>query len=537
MKCDGSTDDSAALQAALASATASLGNATLIMPPGTCIVDPGASVSINAAIWLQGAGRFGTTLKRKNSSSGGSILLINSSGVTLSDFAIDGNKGGTGIGTPADSVAADAPFSNITIQRMRFMNSTNSDVASYVSGAGNYTADWLIVDNDFENQGNPFSSCIASIKCANLRLLQPLRLRVTDNRSNGAQQFILLASIPGGGQIDVGQNTISNLDGFGVALGGGVLGSAGAHIHHNVIDSTNTNADNLIDLAFWSDFLVDHNIMYHNGMVPNNSGLAIGCIGDFPPANHGDVDSNICYIAPNRTIDVVGIGLGGSDVSVTNNFVQGASSAGISIAVSNLGPARGVRIIGNTTKNNDQAQVTLGPHAGIELYLGVGASTSAGLSDVIIQGNHSYDDQPAKTQAYGIGIGLYGQPAPYANILVEGNDVTGNLLGGVLSNATPPVPGLVIRNNLGHNPIGSITAPAFPASGAGALVNTTGYDVTIYVTSGTNPIAIAINGIVLTGVSVAGGGAVSSPIRLPANQSITLTYTAGGTPSWQWIAD
>ena len=292
-------------------------------------------------------------------------------------------------------------------------------------------------------------------------LLQPLRLRIIGNNSNNSQQFALFGSIPGGEQVEVGQNTINNLDGFAVALGGGVLGSAGAHIHHNFISSTNTKVDNLLDLAFWSDFTIDHNVMYHNGVPTSDDGLAIGCVGDFPPANHGEVDSNICYIAPNTIINVVGIGLGGSDVSVTNNFVQGASSAGISIAVSNLGPSRGVRVIGNTAKNNNQNPNAA--HAGIELYLGVGGSGLSGLTDVIIQGNHSYDDQPTKTQSFGIGIGLYGQWFGFADVTIEGNDVIGNKTAGILNNATP-FSGFVIRSNAGHNPVGPITAPVFPAS-------------------------------------------------------------------------
>jgi hypothetical protein len=86
------------------------------------------------------------------------------------------------------------------------------------------------------------------------------------------------------------------------------------------------------------------------------------------------------------------------------------------------------------------------------------------------------------------------------------------------------------------NPAGVIPGPAFPASGS-LLVNTTGYDVTLYITSGTQPVTIAINGVTLNGVSVAGGGATGGAIRLPANQNITLTYAGGGTPSWQWVAD
>ena len=105
-----------------------------------------------------------------------------------------------------------------------------------------------------------------------------------------------------------------------------------------------------------------------------------------------------------------------------------------------------------------------------------------------------------------------------------------------LLNNAAPFTGFAIRNNAGVKSAGAIEAPGFPLSG-NALVNNTSYDVSVYITSGARPITVAINGITLTGVSVPGGRAVSGPIRLPANQNITLTYAAGGTPGWQWIAD
>jgi hypothetical protein len=201
--------------------------------------------------------------------------------------------------------------------------------------------------------------------------------------------------------------------------------------------------------------------------------------------------------------------------------------------VSNLGPSRGVRIIGNTSKNNNQNPS--GAHAGIELYLGVDGPGLSGLTDVLIQGNHVYDDQPTKTQSIGIGIGLYGQRSGFANVTIEGNDVAGNKDTGILNNASP-YSGFIIRNNLGFNPVGQVTAPDFPTAGAGPLINNTGYDVSVYITAGSQPISIAVNGVSLAGVTVAPKG-VSGPIRLPANQSITLTYVSGGSPSWQWIAE
>ena len=230
----------------------------------------------------------------------------------------------------------------------------------------------------------------------------------------------------------------------------------------------------------------------------------------------------------------MGIGMGGSDISISNNFVQGAAGAGISVAVSYAGPARGVRIIGNTTKNNNQLNV--GRHAGIELFLAPGGPNMAALSDVIIQGNHSYDDQAVKTQGYGIGIAMYGQLAGYANITMEGNDVRGNLFGGIINYATD-FSGFVYRGNAGFNPVGPITAPNFPAPGAGPQVNNTGLDVSIYILSGIYPISVAINGVSVPGATVPGGGVTGAPIRLPANQTITLGYTLGGAPSWQWVAD
>ena len=533
MKCDGVTDDSAALQAALNGADdPGLGNVKIILPPGICIIDPVAAITINSALWLQGAGRRGTTLKRKDSSAGGALLTFNSNGITLSDFAIDGNKGGTGITAPADSISINAPSNDVTITRMRFLNATQSDISSLATGDGIFISDWLVSDNDFDNGGTP--DCAAAIHCGNVFLRQPLGVRIIGNRSNSSQHFALFSSIPGGGQVEIGENVLTRLNGFGVALGGGVFGAAGAHIHNNSMTSLSSDAFNLIDVAFWYDFTVDHNVLYHNGLVSPPNGSPTSCIADFPPAFHGEVDGNLCYAVPTTAINVSGIAMGGDDISVTNNFVQGASTAGISYVIGSQGAIRGVRIIGNTTKNNGQGAP--GHHAGIELYLGIGGPDLAGLADVVIQGNHSYDDQASQTQGYGIGITLFDKTTNIFNVIIQGNDVVGNLNAGILNRATD-LPGLVIRDNFGYNPVGAMTAPPFPASTDGPFLNATGIDATVYITSGSSPIKISINGVPVSALSVPGGGVVSNPIRLPANQRITLSYVAGGTPSWQWIAD
>lgn len=528
MKCDGVTDDSSALQSSLNSVQAALGIATVIMPPGTCVIDPAAHITIGSALWLQGAGRNGTTLKRKDSSAGGSLLTLAADGITLTDFGIDGNKGGSGITAAADSVAATAPSNQVTIQHVHFANSTGSDIVSTTTGAGLYISNWLITENEFENQGLP--ACGAANNCANVLIRQPLGLRIIRNQSDASQHFALLASIPGGGMVEVGNNSIVNVNGYAVSLGGGIPGSAGADIHHNFVSTTTADPDNLIYLSSWGDFDVDHNVLYHNGQF-TVSGAPTSCIGG-ADAPHGIIDANTCYGVPTFAVSVTGIDVAGSDTTISNNFIQGCSAGGIAFTVGSQGPVRGLKILGNTTKNNgNQAP---GVHAGIELYVAPGSGNLAGLSDVIIKNNHSYDDQTTKTQGYGIGIGLSGQLFNFSNILVEGNDVVGNINGGFRNNAT--IPGFVVRNNFGFNPVGSIVAPAFPGATGGPVTNDTGYDVMVYITAGNNPISIAINGIVLNGVKVPAGTA-GAPIRLVANQNMTLTYSAGGTPRWQWVAD
>ncbi len=112
---------------------------------------------------------------------------------------------------------------------------------------------------------------------------------------------------------------------------------------------------------------------------------------------------------------------------------------------------------------------------------------------------------------------------------VEGND-----LSAVISKITNNATDSIIRGNLGVNPKGSITPPGVGSSGV-AVTNTTGYDCAVVVATGSGVTVSAISvGGTATGLTVAASSAQS--IRVPANQTITLTYS-GGTPTWKWFAD
>lgn len=84
----------------------------------------------------------------------------------------------------------------------------------------------------------------------------------------------------------------------------------------------------------------------------------------------------------------------------------------------------------------------------------------------------------------------------------------------------------IARGNQGYNPVGhAVTQPAVPASTT-PLTNTTGVDCTVFVNGGTVS-AVAVGGTAT--------GQIAGNFRVPAGQTITLTYTVA--PTWQWFGD
>lgn len=106
--------------------------------------------------------------------------------------------------------------------------------------------------------------------------------------------------------------------------------------------------------------------------------------------------------------------------------------------------------------------------------------------------------------------------------LIANNDIGG--LGIVLLTG-------VARGNRGYNPVGFFGAqPAVPASGT-AFVNTLGADATVIIATLGGLTAVKIGATAVTAAP-----AVGSTYRIPAGQSITLTW-ATTAPTWQWYGD
>jgi hypothetical protein len=105
--------------------------------------------------------------------------------------------------------------------------------------------------------------------------------------------------------------------------------------------------------------------------------------------------------------------------------------------------------------------------------------------------------------------------------LYLGNDTQGRPV-----NRAASATGAVFRSNVNYNPVGPLTAPGVPASTT-PLTNTTGVDATVYLNGGT------VSAVAVGGTST--GQGTNTPYRVPAGQTITLTYTVA--PTWAWFGD
>ena len=438
-KCDGATDDTSAIQSAINAAAAR--HEKLQLPAGTCLTNA-VAIKLPDNTVLQGAGKSITIIRRKDSvdAKTNMFTLAGKTGtVTITDLTIDYNRShqATGydtIGTYATTIA------NFTLQRTRLINAWALAV-SFRYPPGRFLSDILIADNDFENNGHG-TDLQSDIFNGDIAVEPPVGLRILNNHVNNTQGSFFLSGTGGNpsgmGKIVIMGNVVTDVQGFGIALGGGGPGAAGGTdvtIRDNTFKMSITR-DNVIDVAYWSDVVIDHNYM-----ESGTCHASCGAIGDAPPANKITVTNNTIIASPAAATNNC-IALGGSEEVITGNTCSNAGGAGI-VLVGDAATPHGSLIENNVVKNCNQARQ--GDHAGIALYLPPGGR----MSDVTIRGNHVYDDQGSgATQLTGIAIGSgVSNPRGFANITVENNDVHQNHRG--ILNNTRGSTNVVIRQNDG----------------------------------------------------------------------------------------
>ena len=148
-----------------------------------------------------------------------------------------------------------------------------------------------------------------------------------------------------------------------------------------------------------------------------------------------------------------GIELNGNNMAVIGNTVINQARYGIYI---NSGAWSGLLISGNTVLNSGQQQAF---NSGLALY--------PTLNNVVIVGNRFADTQTTKTQYWGINF----NPGTYNNVIVTGNDVTGNLNG----NFIPPSAGTghLYLNNMGVDDVSGSSFGRVGFNGTAAVAKPT----------------------------------------------------------------
>lgn len=228
---------------------------------------------------------------------------------------------------------------------------------------------------------------------------------------------------------------------------------------------------------------------------------------------------------------------GGYNYIAGNVFGNSGTYTSEAVRLANSGPSK---VIGNRFDQThaEAIRCTSGNQIIVGNQIGNPGSTVAGKSGIllgasnnVVMGNKFDITNGAAAYAYCVS-----EPSAQSNNIITGNSFVAGLSGVVSLNASST--GDVVANNLGYNPVGQVTAPAFPATTVG-VTNNTGAHVHAYIANGTGAITvIQVAGVggayVTTGYQIAASGWGS--VRIPAGGSVKFTY-ASGSPTWTWFGD
>ena len=440
-KCDGRTDDTAAIQAAINAAAAH--STKLVLPQGICMLDA-QTITLPDGLVLQGAGRDATTLRRLSDSGNATDMfrLIGKTGtVTIAGVTLDYNRAQqTGGADLLGSTAA--TVTDFTLERSRLMNAPQRAIFLHVAPGVTFPSNITISDTDFQNNGAAYDQHTDAYH-GDISVYPVNGMRVVNNTTENTQGSFLLLGTGGNpsgmGNIIVTGNVLKGTKGFGIALGGGGPGRAHGSdvtIRDNEFDMANSR-QNDIDVAYWDAIIIDH-----NSLIGGSCKSGCAAIGDAPPSSHVTVTNNT--IVGNPTLPTNScIALGGPGEIISGNTCVGAGGTGIVLFGDATG-STGSIIENNTVKNCNQSQVGL--HAGISLFLYKGSH----MEGVTVRGNHSYDDRGSHgTQTWGIALDPAGiERSAFKNITVENNDVRSNKKAAIMNNAHG-AENVVVRNNAG----------------------------------------------------------------------------------------
>lgn len=463
--CDGVTDDTAAINNAISAVSAAGGGYVFL--PGVCAIS--APLTMPANTWLIGAGP-GTGLKALAGFVGAEMVSITHDWCGVRDIQLIGGPNNASASNPAITAC-------IEISAARLAGILNCEFY-YING-------WCIESIGGSSVNNVGSRIIGNheVHCA-----QGLHIK-GNSLSNyvGQMQIVgnLFESIDNGDLLFLEDINDCQIVGLGGAVAGGATSGAAIHVKGGA-SNTFTN----IDVGMLSTGTVSPTILLETSGVsgdPNNITFVGGV------AQNG-----------NNALQVTAA----NNVKFTSMLFKHANLDGVNISGALSGPITFKDCNWNTNNqanstaydvNNSQSN-NFAYFEGCIFQSQVAGGIAGSVTNVANDANH---------KCFFFSCHFAGSGTSPSNVFA----------------GTPQI----VRQCIGYNPRGNITAPIIGASPA--TINTSQHDVEIIFLTIGGMTAFKVGGIAVGVLPVAG-----MPYHVPARTSLEVDW-ATTAPTWQWFAD
>jgi len=372
---DGSTDDTAAVQAA---ATAAAGK-VLIFPAGTYVLD---GVALHSETLVCGAGREATTLKLKDSAAGDIFSITSKSNVVVRDMTFDMNAAAQG--TPTDTYAHCA----IDANTVNYLSVANCRFENLFECAVNlYHCNFVWLENSYftgDIVGSPVSYSVTDVHattCSDVWIDGNRFDHGTPVDADHAVVAVFLASCT---RVRVTGNHIDNC---GRSNGGGHQGAA---IDLYARNADCTIKDNTVD-DFWSWGL---RVRGHGVVVSGNyfAAAAAATVNAALELSQGDGVAPYDVVVENNEIHTNAANGIGVSLAVITPYDEPCD---VTIAANRIYGYRNIRVMG--AMGLDIRGNILTPY---NQGLGLAKGTGLDINDVTITGNRVYAENLSSTDAF-----------------------------------------------------------------------------------------------------------------------------------------